>query len=185
MTKTTGRRIPAPPSTGMRALFAVSGILAILLGVFVLLQPAAALLAVAWLFGLYFITIGVLRIVHAIAASTTSTGYRVVTGILGLIVLVGGVLVLLNPGLGEWGVAIAIGLSWIVEGFIAIIVSAVEEKRWWSILYGVLAIIAGLIVVFLPFQSAGILLIGAAVIAIIAGVVQLVRAILGGRKPRA
>lgn len=99
-----------------------------------LLQPAAALLAVAWLFGLYFITIGVLRIVHAIAATATSTGYRVLTGILGLIVLVGGVLVLLNPGLGVWGVAIAIGLSWIVEGFMAIIVSAVEEKRWWSIL---------------------------------------------------
>lgn len=181
MTNTTGAPRAAAPSTALRIMIAASGVLAILLGVFVLLQPAAALLAVAWLFGIYFIAIGVFRIGHAVLAREAKATYRWFTGILGLLVVIGGVLVLTNPGLGVLGLAIAIGASWIVDGIIAIAVSTVEETNWWAILYGVLSIVAGGVVIFLPLTSAGVLLVTAAIIAIVSGVVQLVRAFLPRR----
>lgn len=169
-------------STPIRWLVGISGVLAILLGVFVLLQPAAALLAVAWLFGIYFIAIGVFRVAHAALATGARSSYRWLTGILGVLVVIGGVLVLTNPGLGVLGLAIAIGVTWIVDGVIATAVSVAEETNWWAVLYGVLSIIAGGIVIGMPFMAAGVLLIGAAIFAILSGVVQLVRAIVGPRR---
>lgn len=52
-----------PMSFGRGLLFALSGIVSIVFGVVIAAQPAAGLLAVAWLIGVYAIIIGVMQVV--------------------------------------------------------------------------------------------------------------------------
>jgi uncharacterized membrane protein HdeD (DUF308 family) len=52
-----------PMSFGRGLLFVLSGILSIVFGTLIAFQPAAGLLAVAWLIGIYAIIIGVMQVV--------------------------------------------------------------------------------------------------------------------------
>jgi len=171
--------------TGIRIALAVSGVVAIIVGVVVLGWPEKVLTVVGWLFGIFFFVTGVHRLWRAFTARTDTTGMRWLSGILGVLLVVGGIVVLLNPGLGVGALATVIGIAWIVEGIAALVLFAPDSSRWLGVIYGALSVVAGVIVILLPYLAAAVFLIVAAVMLIVGGIIQLVQAFLFGRRTQA
>ncbi len=76
---------------------------------------------------------------------------------------------------------IFIGVSWIVDGVVALTLLGSDGSRVWTVLYAILSIIAGIIVLFSPLIAgfAFWLLLGISLIVL--GIIQIVRAITLGK----
>jgi uncharacterized membrane protein HdeD (DUF308 family) len=127
-------------------------IIGLALGVIGLLWPRATLLTVAVIFGSYLIASGIFRITAAFVADGLSTGLRWLTGVLGLLVIIAGVIALLHPYESLLVLALVIGIGWIAEGIVDVVegIRANGTARWLGIASGVVSIIAGIVTFLLP-----------------------------------
>ncbi|MFZ4841634.1 HdeD family acid-resistance protein [Mycetocola saprophilus] len=175
------RQLKDSAVNGIRVGLGVTGIVAVLVGILILARPGSALIAVGWLFGLYFIVAGVMRLITAALATDSDTVYRISSGILGLLLVAGGIYTLENPVFGATILATVIGITWIIEGVAALTGRSNDRAKWFGILYGILSIVAGVMVLFIPLSTAAILLIFAAIFLVIGGILQIIQAFLFGR----
>jgi uncharacterized membrane protein HdeD (DUF308 family) len=138
-----------PVITGLMALNAI------ILGLFVLLWPAATVLVAAVLFGLQLIIAGVARIAAGVMRGDTAGWERGVLVILGALVLVAGIIALKNPGLSIAALVILIAVGWMVDGVVqvAIALSAPAGHRAFPLILGVLSIIASLVLLSSPVSA--------------------------------
>ena len=171
--------------TGIRIALAIAGVAALAIGIAVFVWPESTLMLVAWLFGLYFVVVGILRIARSFSGTAGSGGYRVFSFILGLLLLAAGVYLMINPEFGVELLAYAIGIAWIIEGVAALVDRPAASPRWLSVTYGLLSIIGGILIFFIPVTAVVFLLKIAAILLMIAGAVQVVQAITLGRKAKA
>lgn len=170
--------------TGARVAFGISGALAVVLGVLVLAWPEATLALVALLLGLYFLVTGIVRVVRGIAMSGAPGG-RVLGILLGVLLLVAGIVAIRNPLDSLIVLGLVIGISWIVEGVAALVETAPDSSRWFGTLLGAVSVVAGIVVLFSPLESLGVLVILGGVFLILSGAVQLMEAFTFGRQARA
>ncbi|MEL4318298.1 DUF308 domain-containing protein [Leifsonia sp. YIM 134122] len=166
---------------GIRVALGISAVVALVLGILVLVWPdkTAGLLAI--LFGLYFLIIGIVRLAKGIFSRGISGGSRVLSILLGLLLVIAGIFALRNLESTVALLGIIIGIAWIIEGVAALVESASDGSRWPGIVFGVISIIAGVVVLFLPTATVGVLLIIGGIFLVIAGLVQLVQAFTFGR----
>jgi uncharacterized membrane protein HdeD (DUF308 family) len=139
------------------------GILTLLAGVIVLAWPSETLLVVAVLFGIQLIISGIFRFVAALASSDLTGGTRVMLALLGVLSIIIGLWAVRHAVITLVALAVFLGIFWVVNGLIDIFAAVSHREmpdRGWSILMGVLSIIAGLIVLAFP----GLTLLGLAVI---------------------
>lgn len=155
-------------------------IVAIVAGVCLLAWPGHTLAVVAVILGLYFIVDAIVRLVALFRIKGISDGWRVLQILLSILVLVAGILVLRAPvASGAWlsiYLTILIGISWILEGMMSFATAAAQLAPGWSIFYGLLSIIAGVVVLASPIWSAEFFIIFAGVSLIVLGVSAAVRA---------
>src|SRR5690606_16344740 len=78
-------------------------------------------------------------------------------------------------------VAVVFGLGTIIEGVLTLVESGQARSKVWAIIFGVLSIVAGILVLTIPFTTAVFLVFFGAVTLIVLGIVQLVRAFTFGR----
>ncbi|UCR89659.1 HdeD family acid-resistance protein [Mycetocola spongiae] len=175
------RSLPEKAVRGIRAGLIVTGAIGILVGILILAQPGSALVAVGWLFGLYFIVAGILRLTTTILAKESGTAARIFTGILGALLIIGGIYTLANPVFGAAVLAMVIGITWVIEGIASLADRSNDRARWFAVVYGIISIVAGVLVFFIPVTTAAVLLVFVAIMMIVAGVVQIVQAFLFGR----
>jgi uncharacterized membrane protein HdeD (DUF308 family) len=158
----------------------VSGILAVILGVLVLMWPGISILAAAVLFGVYLAVSGVVMVILALSAPV-SAGTRILLFISGAASLILAVLAFRHFGQGY---AILLLAIWIAVGFIfrgvATTGSAISEPglpgRGWAIFAGIISIIAGIVVLAWPFDSIVILALVVGIWLIVIGVFEIVSA---------
>ncbi len=139
------------------------GILTLLAGVLVLAWPSETLLVLAVLFGIQLIISGIFRFVAALASSDLTGGTRVMLALLGVLSIIIGLWAVRHAVITLVALAVFLGIFWVVNGLIDIFTAVAHREmpdRGWSILMGVLSIIAGLIVLAFP----GLTLLGLAVI---------------------
>ncbi len=145
---------PAPSPLALeRGFVLATAITAIVLGIIAVFWPAVTLVTVALLFGAYLIVSGVFRIVLAISSQTLGTGVRWFIGIMGGLVLVAGVLALANPAQSLVVLALFIGIGWILDGIAAVVggfTGRTALPRWLAVVTGVVSVIAGIVIFFLP-----------------------------------
>lgn len=148
---------PAAPRTlGVlqihRGQLVAVAIIGIVLGLVGLFFPGAALITVAILFGIYLVASGIFRINSALLAHSLSTGIRWLTGLLGVLVVVAGVICLSDPFQSLIVLAYVIGIGWIAEGVIDIMaaVQGSTHPRWLGWVSGLISVIAGIIIFVLP-----------------------------------
>jgi len=124
----------------------------LVLGVIGLLFPGATLLTVAIIFGVYLIASGIFRITAAFVANNLDSSMRWVTGVLGLLVVIAGILCLSNPFQSLVALAIVIGIGWILEGIIDLVggVRGTIHPRWFGWLSGIVSMAAGVAMFVLP-----------------------------------
>jgi uncharacterized membrane protein HdeD (DUF308 family) len=141
------------PSTGHSGLartgMAVFGGAAVLLGIFLLFNPFAAVRTLALLLGLALIISGVLEI-----ALGWESSKRVMSLVLGAILVVGGLLAAFWPEVTVWTLAVLTGLSLLLHGIGRIAVAFMarsEVPGWgWLALAGALNVAAGILVLVWP-----------------------------------
>lgn len=133
------------------------GLISIGLGVIALLQPEGSVEVVAILLAIWLIVSGLFSIIRAFGHGL-SGGLRallIITGvismILGFFALSGGEESVFRA---EWILAIFIGISFLFQGFAALF-GAVESSvgRGWNIFGGIVLLIAGVIVLAVPYRS--------------------------------
>jgi uncharacterized membrane protein HdeD (DUF308 family) len=148
-----------------------AAIVGIVLGILALVWPGATLLTVAILFGSYLIVSGVFRLTVAFTAHRLSTGMRWFIGVLGGIVVLAGIFCLSDPAGSLLLLALVIGIGWIMEGIADIAGGAMgtsHAPRWLAILSGVVSVIAGIVIFFLPgLALATFVLIGAILLIVV------------------
>lgn len=167
-TGTTGTA-PAPwASAGIlqvhRGEIVAVAVVGVVLGLIAIFWPEASLLTVALIFGIYLVVSGIKRITAAFIVPQLSTGMRWLTGLIGLLVTATGIVALANPYGSLIVLAWVIGIGWIAEGLIDIVVGvrAITSPRWLAFVSGTVSILAGIAMFVLPaFALQTFLFIGA------------------------
>lgn len=123
----------------------ILGILMIAAGIYALINPFPASLAVTIFAGWSFIILGILQIFAAIRESTGGT--RILLIILGIVMAWIGWLILANPIGGLLALTVAVAISFVASGIAKIILGFQAKGSGfgiWIILSGVLSLVLGL-----------------------------------------
>jgi uncharacterized membrane protein HdeD (DUF308 family) len=144
-----------PLSRHLWLIALVSGVLTVILGVLVLMWPGISILVAAVLFGAYLLISGCTQVFSAFTEHV-SAGGRVLRFISGAASLILAVLAFRHFGDAVLLLGIWIGIGFIVRG-VATTVSAISDRgapgRVWQIASGVIAVVAGIVVLGWPFTS--------------------------------
>jgi uncharacterized membrane protein HdeD (DUF308 family) len=183
------RRLTRQAINGVRAAFGVAGIVAVILGIVLLVWPEKTLGVVAIFLGIYFLVSGIVRLGLGIFSKGISGGLRTLDILLGVLLVIAGIIALKNAAATAAALLILvvaiIGVGWIIEGVLAIVESRGTASPGWAVTFGIISIIAGIIVLVIPGWSAVWLVFTTAIILIILGVLGVIRAFTFGREVRA
>jgi uncharacterized membrane protein HdeD (DUF308 family) len=136
-----------------RAAFAV-GLLTFILGIIVAALPGISLTVVAVLLGVLVIFSGIYNVVEAFRGEEHSRVWR---GIAGVVFIVAGLVLIRHLHLSIALIGLVIGLTWVVQGLSALIAgisgAATRMGTGWSIFFGVISLVAGIVVISAPIAS--------------------------------
>ena len=150
---------PAPPAmlAGSWQATLFLGALTLILGLIVSLHPTGSLNVIAVLLGILMILSGIF---HLIRVFDPRERHRIWLGIAGLLFIVIGVVLIRHLHLTRALIGLVIGITWIVQGLTALIggiSGGVREGRAWWIIFGVVSLIAGIVVATAPTSSLTVL----------------------------
>jgi len=170
-----GSQLPPGVSaaTGWQAMVFV-GVVTVLLGLIIALHPGGSLNVLAVLLGVLLVIAGVFDLVRVFDRSEP---HRVWLGLAGLLLVVIGVVLIRHLNLTVALVGLVIGITWIVQG-LAELADAFSggpgERRGWWIFFGLISLVAGIVVVAVPTTSVTVLAVLAGIWFIVLGLVEIV-----------
>jgi uncharacterized membrane protein HdeD (DUF308 family) len=158
-----------------------SGLISVMLGALILLWPGISILVASVLFGVALLAIGCAQ-VFAAFTFPVSAGARILLFIGGGTALIVAILTFRHFGDAY---AVLLMAIWIAIGFIfrgvATTVAAISHPelpaRGWQIFYGVLSLLAGIVVMAAPFPSIVTLAIAVGVCLIVIGAFEIISAV--------
>jgi uncharacterized membrane protein HdeD (DUF308 family) len=178
----------------LRTLTIVTGVVAIIMGVAILLWPLRSAATITLFIAIYTLIAGVIDIVLAIVSKGLGTWLRIGTAVLGVLFIAASIVAFVNlestTVLLAVFVAVMLGVSWIFDGILTLfalprrdgITQAVPpSSKGWTIAYAILSIVAGVIVLFSPLLTAVWLWLLIGVSLVVFGIVQIVRGVKLGR----
>jgi uncharacterized membrane protein HdeD (DUF308 family) len=178
---------PAPPAmlAGSWQATMFLGALTLILGLIVSFNPTGSLNVIAILLGILMILSGIF---HLIRVFDPQERHRVWLGIAGLLFVVIGVVLIRHLNLSRALIGLVIGITWIVQGLTALIggiSGGVREGRAWWITFGLVSLIAGIVVAMAPESSVTVLAVLLGIWFIIMGIFEIIGAFLLRRALRA
>jgi uncharacterized membrane protein HdeD (DUF308 family) len=156
----------------------VVGTLTFIIGLVVSFHPTSSLNVVAVLLGILMILSGIF---HLIRMFDSNEMHRVWLGIAGLMFIVVGVVLIRHLDLSRAVIGLIIGITWIVQGLTVLIggmAGDVREGRVWWILFGVVSVIAGLVVISAPASSLNVLAVLLGIWFVIMGIFEIIGALM-------
>ncbi|MFC4244040.1 HdeD family acid-resistance protein [Gryllotalpicola reticulitermitis] len=169
----------------VRLVFGIAGAIAFIVGVLLLVWPGHTIPVLAFFFGIYLVVMGIARLSLGLFGRSLGIGHRVLNVLFGVLLLVGGIVALRDIAIASATllvvIAIVAGIGFIVEGIMAISESIGSRSQVVTIVYGVIGVLAGVVVLAVPAWSGFWLLMVAAAILVILGALGIVRAITFGR----
>lgn len=165
----------------VRTFLTISGIIALIAGIVLLIWPAKSAVIVTGIFASYLIIGGLLYTALGIFSGKRGGWARIGHVVLGVLYIVAGVIAFANLGTAAVTlalvVAIFIGISWIVDGVVALTLMGQDTSKVWTLLYSLLSIVAGVFVLFSPLYAAAVLWLVLGISLVVLGIMQIVRAI--------
>lgn len=167
---------PAPSATlaGAWQTGMVIGALTLILGIVLSFHPTGSLNVVAVLLGIMMILSGIFHLIRVFDSRETN---RVWLGITGLLFIVIGVILIRHLHLTRSIIGLVIGITWIVQGLTALIggiSGGVREGRAWWIVFGVVSLVAGIVVAASPASSLNVLAVLLGIWFIIMGIFEII-----------
>lgn len=154
----------------------VLGVLSVLAGIMVLAWPSATLVVVAALFGAWILVAGIMRVVSVFTLDWVSTGVRVLTGVLGVALVVVGVSLLGNILESLQVLVFLVGIMFVVDGIEDLLRAFSGDEsggaRTFLVLSGVVAIAAGIALFVWPGLGLATLVLVLGIWLIVLGVVR-------------
>ncbi|MEU6510326.1 HdeD family acid-resistance protein [Streptomyces sp. NPDC046942] len=170
--------LTAVANLGWQALFTI-GLASVALGVVVLAWPGETLRVVGIAFGVYLLVIGVFQLAATFGAHVPAhlRALHFITGalcaLLGLVCFRGTLESILL-------LALWIGFGWLLRGVMMTTAAASSRDmpgRGRMLTLGIITLLAGVVVIVMPFGSIGALTLVAGIMAIVVGVVEVFHAI--------
>lgn len=167
----------------------VSGVLSVLLGVLIVAWPGPTLLVAAVLFAAYLLISGITQVIFAFTLQV-SAGGRVLLFISGAAALILAILAIRQFGEGSaiLLLAIWIGIGFIFRG-VAHTATAISDSelpgRGWEIFFGVVSVIAGIVMLAWPGLSLATLVWVTGIWLIVLGVFEIITAFAIKKESRA
>jgi uncharacterized membrane protein HdeD (DUF308 family) len=156
----------------------VSGILAVILGVVILVWPGPSILVTSGVFGAYLVISGVAMVVMGFSfpAPAASRFLSVISGVASVVL---GVLAFKHFGEGYAVLLLAIwiGVGFIVRGVTALATAIADKQlpgRGWAIFFGIVSVLAGFVVLAYPFDSIFTLAFVAGIWLVVLGVIEVI-----------
>lgn len=169
----------------IRATLGITGVVALLVGILITFWPKDAAVVIAALLAVYLVIGGIAYLGLGIFSRGISGGARALDIVLGVLFVVAGVLALANLGAATVFLAaflgVLVGIVWIVEGVVALMQSGDAPSKGYSIFFGILSIVAGILLLFSPIWGAVVLFVIVGISLIVLGVMQIIRAFTFGR----
>jgi uncharacterized membrane protein HdeD (DUF308 family) len=153
------------------------GVATVILGLIVSFHPSGSLNVIAVLVGILMIISGIFDLIRVFDAAEQ---HRVWLGIAGLLYVVIGVVLIRHLHLTVAFIGLIVGLTWIVQGLSALfggVVGSREGRGWW-IFFGVVSLIAGIVVVADPISSVTVLAVLLGIWFIVMGLIEVVAAFI-------
>lgn len=169
---------------GLRTALGVGGLVAVVLGALILFFPvksgAVAMQIVAAVMAAYALISGLVYIGSAIFGRTLGGWARVGHIVLGLLYVAGGVIMFANLGSAAAVLALflsfTVGFLWMLEGITAFTLMKQSANKAWTVIYGILSIIAGLTLLLSPLMGVVVLWLLLGISMVVMGLVQAIRA---------
>ena len=164
------------PALGWQVTFFV-GALSVILGLIVAFHPTGSLNVIAVLLGILMIFSGIFNIVGAFGGAEQGRVWR---GIAGVLFIVGGVVLIRHLNLTLALIGLIIGLTWVTQGVLVLIeaIPAGRRRSWWSVVFGVISLAAGIVVISTPVTSVTVLATLMGIWFVVMGVLEIVAALL-------
>ncbi len=162
----------------------IGAVITAIVGILMLAFPQNTAILAAIIFGVFVLIRGIVRVIVGIGGPGLTGLGRTLSIIIGVILLAAGVAILVNISVGVEVLAIIIGISWIIDGIATLIESSRAAARAFSIVTGIISILAGIAMFFLGSQGVAIIMIVIGAVALALAVVQVVGAITVGRASR-
>ncbi len=150
------------------------GVLTVILGVIVSFHPSGSLNVLAVLVGILMILSGISSLVRVFDPEES---HRVWLGVAGLLFIALGVVLIRHLHVTIAIIGLIIGIAWIIQGVVALIggiSGSVREGRGWWIAFGVISLIAGIVVAASPVTSVNVLAVLLGIWFIVMGIFQIV-----------
>ncbi|WP_432090122.1 HdeD family acid-resistance protein [Streptomyces sp. NRRL F-5630] len=157
----------------------LAGLAAVVLGVLVLVWPGSSLRVAGVLFGVYLLVSGVVQLVAA-SGTHTAAGMRVLGFVSGALSVLLGLFCFRSATQSVLLLALWIGIGWLFRGLTQVVAALAEPAspaRGWQLLLGVLAALAGAVLVVSPFASAWALLLVAGIWLLAVGLTEIATAL--------
>ena len=176
-----------PTDTGPpRWIAGVLGLLTLVVGVAALVWPGPTLLAVGFLFGIYFVVWGAGLLVRGVGAPGVPTGLRILDILVAILALLVGLVLMVRPGASVAAVAWVLGFWWTLFGVMQFVHGVVDpEGRVWNLVWGVVGAAAGIIILSSPQIALGTLVLIVGISLILQGLLELLLAFAGRDDDRA
>ncbi|WP_256971502.1 HdeD family acid-resistance protein [Microbacterium esteraromaticum] len=165
----------------MRIFLGLSGAIALIAGLVLLIWPGKSAVIVTGIFATYLIIGGLVYLGLAIFSGKGGGWSRIGHIVLGLLYIAAGIIAFANLTAATVTlaiiVAIFIGVSWIVDGVVSLSLLGHNATKVWTLLYALLSIVAGIVVLFSPLYAAALLWMILGISLVVLGAMQIVRAI--------
>jgi uncharacterized membrane protein HdeD (DUF308 family) len=156
----------------------LTGIAAIVLGVLVLMWPGVSVIVAGVLFGLYLVVAGVMQLTAAFGTHA-STSLRILAFISGALSVLLGLFCFRSALDSIVLLALWIGISWLFRGITQIIAAISDDRlpaRGWQGFFGVVSVLAGIVLIDSPFSTIGLLVVFGGAWLLALGVIEIITA---------
>ncbi|MCR2792604.1 DUF308 domain-containing protein [Microbacterium sp. zg.Y625] len=177
--------IDRPLLNGIRTALGISGVLALILGILILVWPGRTAMVVVAVVAIYAVAAGLVYAGLGIFSAQKGGWARLGHIVLGVLFIVAGIVAFINlPAATAWFgtfIGVLVGIMWIIEGIVSLSTLEWVASRGWTIFYAVLSVIAGVVLLFAPSWGALTLWLLIGISAVILGLVQVIRAFTFGK----
>jgi len=177
-----GYAVPGLAFTGLafsRGVGITVGAITLILGIIIAFHPTQSLAAIAVLLGVVMLVSGVYHIARAIGGHE---GERVWRGLAGVLFFLVGIALIRHLNLSVALIGFFVGITWIIQG-ISVLVESFgpgRERRatGWTVVFGVISLIAEIVVVASPLSSVTALTILVGIWFVVMGLMEIIGSLL-------